>query len=76
VLESNLKKEDYRERLENILSAKKDPMYPKRIKSIKYTSYIQFIDILKKNVDLSEKKKRNLKKINVKGKKIILKKKK
>ncbi|RMD04095.1 DEAD/DEAH box helicase [Clostridium autoethanogenum] len=71
VLESNFKKEDYSEMMENILAAKKEPMYPKRIMSIKYKSSMQFIDILKKYVDYTEKEDRNFKDIIVRGKLII-----
>ncbi len=71
VLESAFKKEDYSEMMENILAAKEDPMYEKRIMSIKYKSSMQFIDILKKYVDYTEKEDRNFKDIIIRGKLII-----
>ncbi|AKN30000.1 helicase [Clostridium carboxidivorans P7] len=71
VLESTFKKEDYSEMMENILAAKNEPMYQKRIMSIKYKSSIQFIDILKKYVDYTEKEDRNFKDIIVRDKLII-----
>ncbi|ADK14499.1 RNA polymerase recycling motor HelD [Clostridium ljungdahlii] len=71
VLESAFKKEDYSEMMETILAAKEDPMYPKRIMSIKYKSSMQFIDILKKYVDYTEKEDRNFKDIIIRDKLII-----
>lgn len=70
-LESTFKKEDYSEMMENILASRKEPMYQKRIMSIKYKSSIQFIDILKKYVDYTEKEDRNFKDIIIRGKLII-----
>ncbi|AYD39455.1 helicase [Clostridium fermenticellae] len=70
-LESDFKKESYSEMMENILAANKDPMYQRRIVSIKYKSSIQFIDILKKYVDYAEKKDRSFKDIILRGRLII-----
>lgn len=71
ILESDFKKEDYSEMMENILATNKEPMYQKRIMSIKFKSSMQFIDILKNYIDYIEKKDRSFKDVIIKGRVII-----
>ncbi|AKA69272.1 RNA polymerase recycling motor HelD [Clostridium scatologenes] len=71
ILESDFKKEDYSEMMENILATNKEPMYQKRIMSIKFKSSMQFIDILKNYIDYIEKKDRSFKDVIIKDRVII-----
>ncbi|HEY5562715.1 MAG TPA: UvrD-helicase domain-containing protein [Clostridiaceae bacterium] len=54
-LGSDLKKEDYCDMMEFILTSKEKPTYQDRIRNIKYKSSLEFIDILKKYVTYIEK---------------------
>lgn len=64
-------KEEYCEMMEYILSSKNEDSYKERIKSIKFKSSKQFLNILKEYVIYLEKKNRDFKDIIFKGNLII-----
>jgi len=70
-LGSELKKEDYCDMMEYILSSKNKPAYQKRIKNIKYKTSPEFTNILKQYVIYIEKMDRVFKDISFKDKLII-----
>lgn len=70
-LGSGLKKEDYFDMMEYILSSRDEPAYEKRIRNIKYKSSIEFMDILKRYVTYVEGADRNFTDIIFRGKLII-----
>lgn len=66
-----LKKEDYREMMEYILSARKELNYQKRINNIKYKSSMEFMKVLKYYAAYVEKEGRNFKDITLRNRLII-----
>lgn len=67
----DLKKENYYDMMEYILTSKDKPTYKNRIRNIKFKSSIEFIDILKQYVTYVEKMERNFTNIVFRGKLII-----
>ncbi|MDC4240308.1 AAA family ATPase [Clostridium tertium] len=70
-LDNEIIKEEYCEMMEYILSSKNEDSYKERIKSIKFKSSKQFLNILKEYVIYLEKKNRDFKDIIFKGNLII-----
>lgn len=70
-LNVDLKKENYYDMMEYILSSKDKPSYQKRILNIKFKSSVEFIDILKKYVSYVEKADRGFTDIIFRGEMII-----
>ncbi|GKU27446.1 DNA helicase [Clostridium folliculivorans] len=70
-LGNGLKKENYCEMMEYILSSKDEPSYGERINNIKYKASMEFIDVLKRYVVYVENLDREFTDINLRGQLIV-----
>ncbi len=71
VLEDVDGKEDYCEMMENIFGDKSEPFYDVRIKSLKFKSSVEFVNLLKVYIEHLEKMSRDFGDITLRGEAII-----